>query len=163
MKVATTKISGGALYAKVADRLKVFWEENPKGKITTTPIIQGEYIMFTTEIISDQSKDFSKRATGSALEKLDKNVKTFEKTESVSVGRALALLGYLASGEIASSEEMEEFESYKETKHFELLESIKSQLETINTREEMLSLYNAYKGKGADIEKLIIEKGKSLK
>ena len=35
MKIKTIKINGDKDYAKVADRIKVFWEENPNGKIDT--------------------------------------------------------------------------------------------------------------------------------
>ena len=35
MKIKTIKVSGDKDYAKVADRIKVFWEENPNGKIDT--------------------------------------------------------------------------------------------------------------------------------
>jgi hypothetical protein len=141
--VKTTKIGGNADYAKVADRLKKFWEDSPFGKINTKHEISGEYIIFTTEIIADQSKEFSKTATGSAMEKLGK-VKSFEKTESISVGRALALLGYLASGEIASSEEMEEFYSEKERKKIETLEVVEEKLSKASTRDEVITIYNEY-------------------
>ena len=35
MKIKTIKVSGDKDYAKVADCIKVFWEENPNGKIDT--------------------------------------------------------------------------------------------------------------------------------
>ena len=35
MRIKTTKINGNTDYAKVADRIKVFWEETPNGKIDT--------------------------------------------------------------------------------------------------------------------------------
>jgi hypothetical protein len=38
--------------------------------------------------------------------------KALEKLESIAVGRALAFAGYLASGEIATAEEMERFASF---------------------------------------------------
>ena len=34
-RIKTVKIGGGIDYAKVADRIKIFWEENPNGKIDT--------------------------------------------------------------------------------------------------------------------------------
>ena len=45
-----------------------------------------------------------------------KQEKGFEKNETIAIGRALAILGYAGSGEIASSEEMEEFEDFKKQK-----------------------------------------------
>lgn len=163
MTVKTTKIQGGAEYARVADRIKIFWEENPRGKITTTPKIEGEYIIFTTEIVIDQANEFSKKATGSAMEKIGGKVKTFEKTESVSVGRALALIGYLASGEIASSEEMEEFLGYKETERLNKIEILKGQVDDIKTVEELRTFYQTNKGLGAELDLYITEKSKQLK
>lgn len=162
MKVATTKIGGGADYAKVADRLKMFWEQNPKGSIKTAHKLEAEYIIFTTEIISDQSDEFSKRSTGSALEKLGK-LKTFEKTESISVGRALALLGYMASGEIASSEEMEEFQDYKETQRQEKIEELMSEASQIKTKAELRAFFAKNKGYGAEFEAEIVKLAKDLK
>lgn len=162
MKVQTTKIQGGAEYAKVADRLKLFWEQNPKGAIKTAHIIQEEYIIFTTEITSDQSDTYSKKATGSAMEKLGK-IKTFEKTESVSVGRALALLGYMASGEIASSEEMEEFNDYKEQQRLEKIQELIEQAEQIKTKEELRKFLSENKGYGKEFEAKIVELSKTLK
>lgn len=162
MKIKTTKIAGGADYAKVADRLKVFWEENPRGDIDTTYKIEGEYIIFTTKIISDQSDEFSRKSTGSAMEKIGK-VKSFEKTESVSVGRALALLGYLASGEIASLEEMEEFEKYKNEKAFQDFEDFKSIVDEIKDLETLRETFKKYKGKGKHYDEYITNKSKELK
>ena len=47
--------------------------------------------------------------SGHALGKVG-GEKAFEKLETIAVGRALAFAGYLASGEIASFEEMQEFD-----------------------------------------------------
>ncbi len=119
-KVKTMKVSGGD-YAKVAERLKLFRSENPRGLIETnhefTP--NGD-IIFRATIIKDLSKDDSAKATGTALGKKT-GTKAFEKTETIAVGSALAMLGYAADGEIASSEEMEEFFEYKEQKKEEAL------------------------------------------
>lgn len=162
-KIQTTKISGGAEYAKVADRLKIFWEENPRGKIKTTHQISGEYIIFTTEIIVDQSNEYSRSATGSAMEKLGGKVKTFEKTESVSVGRALALLGYLASGEIASFEEMEEFEKFKDEKEFNKFEAFKNEVDKIKTVEDLRVFFSKNKGNGKEYDEYMTNKAEELK
>lgn len=114
-KVKTGKVSGGAEYAYVADRLKQFREDCPNGLIETTPLINEDgSLMFTARILKDKSKPQSAEASGHALGK-NSGAKAFEKLETQAVGRALALLGYLASGEIASAEEMEDFYEYKET------------------------------------------------
>lgn len=131
-KVQTTKIGGGAEYAKVNARMLGFRGENPKGKIDTTPeyvtLDDTRYIQFKATIVKDKSDDASAEATGHARLPDDNKQKTFEKCETIAVGRALAFLGYGADGEIASSEEMEEFLADKEAKLaeavFECTESI---------------------------------------
>ena len=108
-KVKTTKIGGGADYAKVSERLKAFRSENPRASIVTIPIPQeGGMMMFKAHIVKDKSDEFSADATGHALQ-TKTGLKDFEKLETIAVGRALALLGYASDGEIASSDEMEEF------------------------------------------------------
>ena len=103
-------------YALVPDRLKKFREENPRASIDTAPTynVDGS-VTFTATIIKDQSDPHSARATGHARysEQELKKPKSFEKLETVSVGRSLANLGYLNDGQIATTEEMEEFEEYK--------------------------------------------------
>lgn len=49
--------------------------------------------------------------TGHAMGQMSGEVKALEKLETIAVGRALAFAGYLASGEIASFEEMAEYNS----------------------------------------------------
>ena len=136
-RAQTTKIGGGADYAKVAERLKLFREDNSKGKQESAYEVDVDgTIVFTVWLWKDKKdlldlmkagitdKDAlrsSADANGNAksMNKIVKEgsksgEKEFEKLESIALGRALANLGYLASGEIASSEEMEAFEDYKE-------------------------------------------------
>lgn len=114
----TIKLKGND-YAQVKERLIQFRTENPRGLIETMPTIQADgQILFKTRIVKDKSDVHSAEATGHALGK-NSGDKQFEKLETISVGRALALLGYGADGAIASSEEMEEFETYKKEKHAE--------------------------------------------
>ena len=127
MKIKTIKVSGDKDYAKVADRIKVFWEENPNGKIDTErEDISENKVRFIARIWRDSDVvsnlattstninaiKFTANATASA-DAIKKGDKENEKLETVAVGRALAMLGYLASGEVASREEMEQFEIYK--------------------------------------------------
>lgn len=136
-KVKTGKVSGGAEYAYVADRLKQFREDNPNGLIETTPTFNEDgSIMFTTRVLKDKNKPESAEATGHALGK-NTGVKAFEKLETQSVGRALALLGYLASGEIASAEEMEDFYAYQETKVQEAVDALNDS----KTLEELKTVF----------------------
>lgn len=138
-KIRTVKVSGGD-YAKVADRLKKFREENPRASIKTTHEIREDGgATFTTYILKDKSDEFSADATGSAAYSAAemKNAKAFEKLETISVGRALSLLGYLNNGEIASSEEMEEFEEFKIAKQQAAIKNAVKALESASNMDEL--------------------------
>ena len=127
MKIKTIKVSGDKDYAKVADRIKVFWEENPNGKIDIErEDIPDNKVRFIARIWRDSDVISNLATTGTDINtiKLTANAtasadaakkgdKENEKLETVAVGRALAMLGYLASGEVASREEMKQFEVYK--------------------------------------------------
>lgn len=111
-KVQTINLKGND-YALVPQRLKAFREANPRAAVETKPELQADgSIVFTAKIVSDKSDPNSAEATGHSYGK-NGEAKAFEKLETVAVGRALSLLGYLNNGEIASSEEMVEFEEYK--------------------------------------------------
>jgi len=137
-KVNTIKI-GQFNYAKVSSRLKEFHESNPRGSIETKPTIQEDgTVMFRAHVIKD-TKGASASATGHALstEVKGSKEKIFEKVETIAVGRALALLGYGADGEIASSEEMEEFEAHKIEKFQAEVEEYKERLGKCKTLEQL--------------------------
>ena len=124
-------------YARVADRLMEFRTDNPNALIETTPTIQEDgQILFKARILKDKAIESSGEATGHALGE-NKGVKAFEKLETIAVGRALALLGYAADGEIASSEEMEEFEAYKAQKLAEIIIYQTEKLEEAKTIKEL--------------------------
>lgn len=126
-KSKTSKLPQGGEYAYVADRLKEFRQDCPNGLVETTPTIldEGTVIMFTARVLKDKSKPESAEATGHAMGKNDKP-KAFEKIETQAVGRALALLGYLASGEIASADEMADYLAYRQDKIDEIVGTIKN-------------------------------------
>lgn len=128
-RAATVDIKGGITYAKVAERLRIFREENPDGKhesayevdVDSTYVFtvwlwkdkRGLLELIKAGIIDKDALRASADANGNAKGAVGSKDKDFEKLESIALGRALANLGYLASGEIASSEEMEEFHSYR--------------------------------------------------
>ena len=134
MTIKTMKI-GSQEYAKVADRMKQFREENPKGAVDTsfTQLPDGQMVLKAVITKEDGSI-----ATGQSMGKLDKD-KAFEKLESIAVGRALAFLGYLASGETASSEEMDEYLEYKQTR----IEDAIVELQKATTLEELKQAYKS--------------------
>ncbi len=154
-KVKTTKISGGKEYAKVADRLKIFWEQNPNGKIATVrENLQDNKIRFVARVWRNKEEVLELAKAGISLEIINetasstgsadavkKGDKENEKLETVAVGRALANLGYLASGEVASREEMEAFEEYKaEKSEKDLVESVAK----INKAKTLAELQKAF-------------------
>lgn len=115
-QIATTHKFGDKGYAGVPGRLLEFREDNPRADVATESTINVDgSITFRATIIKDLADEHSARATGTArytAEELKKQ-KAFEKLETVCVGRALALLGYLNDGQIATTEEMEEFEQHR--------------------------------------------------
>lgn len=123
-------------HAKVKDRIIKFWSENPRGKIETSSVRSGDSITFKTFILADKAEPYSKEATGHSFGNIG-DEKAFEKLETISVGRALALLGYASDGEIASSEEMEEFEAYKKNQKEE---AKLMALETLNDVKTLVEL-----------------------
>lgn len=127
----------GNQYAKVAARLQEFRKDNVRGSIKTDPqFLDDGDVHFTAYIIKDKADPTSADATGHSYGKKDK-VKGFEKLETIAIGRALAVLGYAASGEIASSEEMEDFEAYKQTQKEEAIMEWTSRLADSKTLEEL--------------------------
>lgn len=99
-------------YALVPDRLLEFRQKNPRAVIETKPLIEGKTLIFEARIVKDKKDPNSAEATGHAYGSLDTD-KAFEKLETQAVGRALAILGYLNNGKVATTEEMLEFESYQ--------------------------------------------------
>lgn len=162
MNKAQTMKLGTADYAKVSERVKLFREECPQGSIETVGDIKDGYIIFRTTVIKDLSNEFSARATGTAMQKVDGKQKEFEKTETISVGRALAMLGYLASGDVASSEEMEEFIDFKEAKRIEDELLYKEEIDNIETLEALQEYYFANKGRGKEFDSYVMKRKKEL-
>ena len=154
-KVKTTKISGGADYAKVADRLKVFWEENPNGKIDSErENLPDGKIRFIARVWRDKTEILKLAQSGTTAEVIKmtanatasadavkKGDKENEKLETVAVGRALAMLGYLASGEVASREEMERFEDYKAQQRQEAIEAACDKLAEAKTMDDLKLIF----------------------
>lgn len=104
-KADTIKL-GNFNYAKVATRLKEFLEDYQKDvSIDTTAEFKDGWVVFKAVVTCPRGV-----FTGHSLGQVGKKDKAFEKQETIAVGRALAFAGYLASGEIASLEEMQELD-----------------------------------------------------
>jgi len=158
-KAKTIKIGGGADYAKVTERIRLFREACPNGDIDTNPIEMASGLVFKAIVIKDKSNpETCARATGHA-QTIKKGEKAFEKLETIAVGRALAILGYLADGEIASSDEMEEFEDYKAEK----LGLLQQKVKECETVEDLQKIWEENKGLGSTFGKIVTEKKNELK
>ena len=66
--------------------------------------------------------------------------------ETIAVGRALALLGYASDGDIASSEEMEEFLQHKEDKLQELITETTEAIGNCETADQLKTLWSGLSG-----------------
>jgi hypothetical protein len=99
-----------ALYAPVAERLRLFWAAFPNGRITTRLVSRTEHDVVFEARVYRASDDTEPAATGWAAEREgDGDVNTvacLENTETSAVGRALANLGFTAARERPSVEEM---------------------------------------------------------
>jgi len=96
-------------YAQVAERIKEIHKDYKNVSITTDFDTIGDkwFAKFRATVkIKDgeMEKVFTAHAFG-----MYTALKSYEKTETIAVGRALAYAGYLADGEVASYEEIEEF------------------------------------------------------
>jgi len=142
-------------HAKVNDRVKAFWEDNPRGKIETSQAKDGAVVIFKASILADKSDEYSREATGHSYGEVGSE-KNFEKLETIAVGRALALLGYAANGEIASVEEMEEYMKYNDDKKQEALLDFQAEVSAIKTIEELRLFYMSHKGLGKEYEQVMM-------
>ncbi len=127
----------GKEYAQVRDRIKEFRTDCPNGSTETKPeMLDGGQMVFQATVIKDLSDESSARATGSSYGK-STGTKSFEKLETIAVGRALAFLGYGADGAIASSEEMEDFFAYKEEQKMEAI----TVMQKVKTLDELKTYF----------------------
>ena len=91
----------GPEYAPVADRVALFYERFPEGRIITHLAMHNEReIMFRASVYEDARSRWA-AATGWASERVgDGDINTvacLENTETSAIGRALANLGFTAS------------------------------------------------------------------
>lgn len=98
-------------YAPVARRVALFYEAHPSGRIVTELVSRTEREVMFRALVFRSPDDRDPAATGWALEREgDGDVNTVacvENTETSAIGRALANLGFQASTERPSLEEMQ--------------------------------------------------------
>lgn len=102
-------------YVPVNERVKAFYEAYPDGAIVTDLIDVGESVRVRATAYRYLKSDSHQVLSSGHSEEMrgGKSDKILEKQESVAVGRALALGGFLASASLASREEMEQFTASK--------------------------------------------------
>lgn len=154
-----TKRMGNFDMASAADRVLAFWEKYPKGKISTEKSKDEDGLLIFKTYIWKNKSDYielakvpgiskdallsSADAEGTAKQENIKSAKKdFEKLETISVGRALAFLGFAKNGQIASTEEMERFYNYQEDKQEEDIESAIEYLKESSNIEELKSRWS---------------------
>ena len=97
-------------YAPVADRIALFYERHPAGRIITDLVERSEVVVFKA-LVYRTADDTLPAATGWASERVGDGeinaVACVENTETSAIGRALANLGFTASSRRPSAEEME--------------------------------------------------------
>jgi hypothetical protein len=98
-------------YAPVAERIRLFWEAFPGGRITTRLVSRTAHDVVFEARVYRSADETEPAATGWAAEREgdgDVNaVACLENTETSAVGRALANLGFTAARERPSLEEMQ--------------------------------------------------------
>jgi hypothetical protein len=98
-------------YALVADRITLFYERYPAGRIVTELFSRTEREITFRALVFRGPEDVQPAATGWASEREGdgqiNQVACLENTETSAVGRALANLGFTASSRRPSREEME--------------------------------------------------------
>lgn len=101
-------------YALVADRITLFYERYPDGRIVTELHSRADREITFRALVYRSAADLQPAATGWASEREGdgeiNRVACLENTETSAVGRALANLGFTASSRRPSREEMEKAE-----------------------------------------------------
>lgn len=97
-------------YAPVAERIRLFYERYPSGRIVTELVSRTDKDVVFKALVFRASDDARPAATGWAAEREGDGeinlVACLENTETSAVGRALANLGFTASRHRPSAEEM---------------------------------------------------------
>ncbi|MHB1224982.1 MAG: hypothetical protein ACYC2G_13220 [Gemmatimonadaceae bacterium] len=100
----------GGEYAPVADRITLFYERFPEGRIITELVARSEREVTFRAAVYRSPADREPAATGWAAEREGdgdvNSVACLENTETSAIGRALANLGFTASTQRPSLEEM---------------------------------------------------------
>lgn len=102
-------------YVGVNERLMEFYKKHPEGRIETSVTVVGDGIIVKAALYRNQN-DTAPASTGHSFLTDIEGDKVGEYTETVAVGRALALMGFRVEKSIASSQEITRFQENKEKK-----------------------------------------------
>jgi hypothetical protein len=99
-----------ALYAPVAERIRLFYERHPGGRIISELVSRTSADVVFKALVYRESTDQHAAATGWSAEREGdgdiNQVACLENAETSAIGRALANLGFTAARERPSAEEM---------------------------------------------------------
>lgn len=161
-KARTMTLSGNE-YAKVAERLRLFRNDFPHSKTESAYEFEPDKTVTFTVWVWKEKADLlelmkggvtdkeilrsSADANGTAKSRGEIGVKDkdFEKLETVALGRALGMLGYLASGEIASFEEQQEFEKFRKQQQENAVKDAVASFAKAKTLDELKRAFVATK------------------
>jgi hypothetical protein len=159
-KLKTINLQGKE-YAKVAERLRAVHEDHKDFDIVNSyEVTPAGAVVFTATLTIRDKKDAKNVVTytGHSYGKLGA-AKAFEKQETIAVGRALAFAGYHADGEIASVDEMADYEQSVDT------EAVQSAISAIDATKDLNGLKKVYDAMPPAIKrsKQVLEAGKKKK
>jgi hypothetical protein len=110
MAKSDLQLPGAGEYALVADRITLFYARHPEGRIITELVSRTETEVTFRALVYRTAAEREPAATGWASEREGDGpvnaVACLENTETSAIGRALANLGFTASGERPSAEAM---------------------------------------------------------
>ena len=117
-------------YALVADRITLFYERYPDGRIVTELHSRADREITFRALVYRSAADLQPAATGWASEREGdgeiNRVACLENTETSAVGRALANLGFTASSRRPSREEMEKARRMTIVQGTEIFQSVEA-------------------------------------
>jgi len=140
-------------YATVAERIELFYERYPQGRINTELVSRADGAITFKAVVYRDAGDTTPAATGWASEREgDSDINTvacLENTETSAVGRALANLGFVASARRPSREEMEKAFRVRSTLAFGKRRESPPSLQTrANARHDVLDLLSIAERRG---------------
>lgn len=136
-QIETMSLGKGVEYAKVSKRLVEMHEGNKQCDIETDVSMKDGFAMCRAKVTTERGC-----YTGHSLGTV-KAQKGLEKLETIAVGRALAFAGYLASGDIASFEEMTDMMtgvSAANDPSQAFMRDFKSRIDAIDSKESLVRL-----------------------